>query len=167
MVCTALSQAGGKAQAERPGPGKGARPKKGCAKDRPLIILQEHWQEPRDNGRFRPGQAGGGEHDGIIPRGTRTGICRHSGSPPSARHTLSARRTTAKGRSPGLRVIAGSRRLLGIGRSQWPLARGYPLTVAGAAGVSHPVPVLIPVPGEPVAARALSEAACSVNHKQP
>ena len=31
------------------------------------------------------------------------------------------------------------------------MARGYPLTVAGAAGVFNPVPVLIPGQGEPVA----------------
>lgn len=31
------------------------------------------------------------------------------------------------------------------------MVRGSPLTVAGAAGVFHPVPILIPVSGEPVA----------------
>ena len=81
--------------------------------------------------------------------------CRRSGSPPSVRRTLAGRKTTATGRSPGLRVSAGSGRLLrtecpnGI----WP--DGSPLTVAGAAGVLNPVPIFIPVSGEPVAGAAI------------
>ena len=82
---------------------------------------------------------------------------------PFAQHSPAERRTTATGRSPGLRVNAG------VGppsqdrnpNGMWP--DGSPLTVAGAAGVSNPVPIFIPVSGEPVADAQLVELLQCVN----
>ena len=78
-------------------------------------------------------------HAGCFPHAVRATTCRHAGSPPFARHTLSARKTTATGRSPGLRVVAAG----APSRGDAPMAcraNHSPLTVAGAAAVLHRIP---------------------------
>src|SRR5690606_33846853 len=77
--------------------------------------------------------------------------CRCSRNTPFTRHTLSGRRTTTTGRSPGLRVNVGRAAFSGpCNWSQWHMADDYPLTVAGAAAVLNRVPFESPF-GEPVA----------------
>ncbi|GAO76789.1 hypothetical protein SC1_00071 [Sphingopyxis sp. C-1] len=84
------------------------------------------------------------------PAPMRSQLCRHAGSPPSARHTLSARKTTATGRSPGLRVSAGRPPSRNRGpNGAWPMARRVQLQ--GQPGFSRSL--LVPVAGEPVACR--------------
>jgi len=96
------------------------------------------------------------------PRNLRS-TCRHAGSPPSARHTLSARRTTATGRSPGLRVVAYSCRLLRTLRPQWHVAQRLAAhSCRGSRGL-EPHSLFIPAAGEPVAVRAIGEPDWSVN----
>ncbi|EGD60922.1 rho-associated protein kinase 2-like protein [Novosphingobium nitrogenifigens DSM 19370] len=114
--------------------------------------LQRHLAIPSMTGQSAR-QAGPGadaRRSGPLRAVRKVQHCRRAGSPPFARNTLSARKTTAKGRSPGSRVKAGHAAFSGsAGDPNGLMACGYPLTVAGAAGVLHPVPVFIPVSGEP------------------
>ena len=68
-------------------------------------------------------------------------FCRRDGFPRSYQHTPAGNRTTAQGGYPGLRVIAGVLLPKALRASVDLLDVRSPITVAGAAAVSHRVPI--------------------------
>src|SRR5579871_552915 len=65
--------------------------------------------------------------------------CRRNGSPRNLRRTPAENWTTVRGRFPGSRVRAPCPPSRSV-KDQWQLDEGSPVTVAGAAAVSHRVP---------------------------
>src|SRR3546814_17946468 len=93
-----------------------------CSSDLENPLRRRQWTAKGTNRKQTSTLAGTPERRATLARGAEAvrrttrlrenavQTCRLSGSPPSARHTLSARRTTATGSSPGSPVNAGSDR---------------------------------------------------------